>query len=382
MILHRRNTERKRLNRAIFCQKGRIIINLRLILNSSQKQLPRQGRHARFSNFKLGAYSFLAVTGVSLLLVVAVGAHKANAGVFSFLAEMLGDKQVDAQLSDSKYNSQNIALLEAPHSEKLALIGDEIAIVNNDALEYRDGIDETQNEQISVYIVRDGDTLSQIAKMFNVSVNTIIWANDIQRGSITPGQELVILPVSGVRHIVAKGETLQSIVKKHGGNLQEVVQFNDFSENVQLAVGDEVIIPDGESEVVSKPAPNAASKPSIAGYFARPTKVGRVSQHIHGKNGVDIAAPSGTPIYAAAGGKVIISRGDGSWNGGYGNYVVISHPNGTQTLYAHMSRTAISQGANVGQGQLIGYMGSTGKSTGNHLHIEVRNATNPFGKMY
>jgi murein DD-endopeptidase MepM/ murein hydrolase activator NlpD len=312
-----------------------------------------------------------------LIFVGIIGVEKAHAGVLSFLAGVLGDKEANAGSGDSRYNSQNIALLEAPHSEKLAIGGGDISIVNNEALEYAEGIDETQNDQISVYIVRDGDTLSQIAKMFSVSVNTIIWANDIARGSITPGQELIILPVSGIRHAVVKGETLQSIVKKHGGDLEEVLQFNNLSENVVLAVGDEIIIPDGEATAPTKAATSIASKPSTAGFYVRPISGGRRTQGIHGHNGIDIAASVGTPIYASAAGKVIVSRSSG-YNGGYGNYVVISHSNGTQTLYAHLNSTAVAQGVSVVQGQVIGYLGNTGRSTGPHLHFEVRGAKNPF----
>ena len=101
------------------------------------------------------------------------------------------------------------------------------------------------------------------------------------------------------------------------------------------------------------------------------------TQGIHGYNAVDLAAPFGTPIVAAASGRVIVSR-SGGWNGGYGTYVVIDHPDGTQTLYAHMSRVAVWQGAQVVAGQVIGYVGSTGRSTGPHVHFEVRGAVNPF----
>jgi murein DD-endopeptidase MepM/ murein hydrolase activator NlpD len=119
--------------------------------------------------------------------------------------------------------------------------------------------------------------------------------------------------------------------------------------------------------------------PDLPGYYIRPVYGGTISQGLHGYNGVDLAAPRGTTIVAAAGGNVIIARGSG-WNGGYGNYVVISHPNGTQTLYAHLNSVATYEGAQVEQGQLIGYSGSTGKSTGPHLHFEVRGAKNPFAK--
>lgn len=129
-----------------------------------------------------------------------------------------------------------------------------------------------------------------------------------------------------------------------------------------------------------KPKPKAAktrSLPAVSGYFGNPVPNGRLSQGVHGHNGIDIAAPSGTPIYAAAPGRVVTVRSGGGYNGGYGNYVELSHSNGTKTLYAHMSAVAVS-GGSVEKGQLIGYVGNTGKSTGYHLHFEVEGARNPF----
>jgi murein DD-endopeptidase MepM/ murein hydrolase activator NlpD len=101
------------------------------------------------------------------------------------------------------------------------------------------------------------------------------------------------------------------------------------------------------------------------------------TQGIHGYNAVDLAAAHASPVRAAAAGEVIVSKSSG-WNGGYGNYIVVRHGNGTQTLYAHLSSNVVGVGAFVAAGERIGYMGSTGRSTGTHLHFEVRGATNPF----
>lgn len=235
---------------------------------------------------------------------------------------------------------------------------------------------------ISIYTVREGDTLSEIADMFNVSINTIRWANDIRRDTgIHEGQNLVILPVSGVRHTVVSGDTLASVVKKYKGDMDEVLAFNELAAEADLSVGTVIVIPDGEivTTVQKKKSSSTARGPiaDTSGYFIRPITGGRRSQGIHGYNAVDLAAPSGTAIYAAAEGEVIISKSYG-WNGGYGNYVVIKHPNGTQTLYSHNSSNTVSVGDYVAQGEVIGYVGSTGKSTGPHVHFEVRGATNPF----
>lgn len=114
------------------------------------------------------------------------------------------------------------------------------------------------------------------------------------------------------------------------------------------------------------------------GYYSSPIPGAVLTQGLHGWNGIDLGAARGTPIRAAADGTIIIARGNGAWNGGYGNYVVITHSNGSQTLYAHMTSIAVSAGRSVFSGQVIGYVGSTGLSTGAHLHFEVRGAANPF----
>lgn len=130
------------------------------------------------------------------------------------------------------------------------------------------------------------------------------------------------------------------------------------------------------------PAAKASAKlPATSGYLSNPLNgAGRFSQGLHGNNAVDWSAPSGTPIYAAASGRVTTVKSDGGWNSGWGNYVVISHPNGGSTLYAHMSRVATS-GGSVSKGDLIGYVGMTGSATGYHLHFEVRGmGKNPFAR--
>jgi LysM repeat protein len=324
----------------------------------------------------------LFLFGITTGLLI-INSPKAHASVVSFFAGILSGNQVSGHTGPEKYNSQNLALLDASQVQKVGTGGGEVVIVDNTALEFQTEISSSayQSDQISTYVVRPGDTLSQIAKMFNVSVNTIVWANDIEGGVITPGQNLVILPVSGVRHLVKEGETLESIAKKHGGDLREILQFNNLTFDAKIAVGEEIIIPNGDATPVTpegKPKSTPAKQTSLAGYFAKPVDGPYTrSQGIHGYNGVDLAGAVGTNIVASASGKVIVSRNAG-FNGGYGNYIVISHPNGTQTLYAHLKSTAIAQGANVSKGQLIGYMGNTGRSTGPHLHFEVRGAKNPF----
>lgn len=232
--------------------------------------------------------------------------------------------------------------------------------------------------EISTYVVREGDTIGEIAEMFGVSANTIRWANDLKSNTLKVGQELVILPISGVRHTVKSGDTLQSVAKKYKADLEDVVSYNAIPEGAKLVVGDVIIIPDGVVSGVPASKPASSNQQNVAsGFYLRPIKGGLKSQGIHGHNGVDLAAPVGTPVIAAAAGKVILSR-TGGWNGGYGTYVVISHPNGTQSLYAHLAANNVSVGETVEQGQVLGTIGMTGKTTGPHVHFEIRGARNPF----
>jgi len=327
------------------------------------------------------------VFGVSIVILFPLSVQ---ANIFSFVSDLFNNS-VDI-IDKTATNSQNMALLEASLGvdPNLAKGGGEIVIVENTALLSETGPsgtvldikDQVASDQISIYVVRKGDSLSQIAKMFNVSVNTIIWANDLHKSTIKEGQTLVILPISGVRHTVVAGETLASIAKKYKGDLDEISQFNNIDSKASLAVGDVVVVPDGEMNsysygTTSSAVVKGAGGPSYSsGYYLKPVN-GRKSQGLHGYNAVDIAASTGTPIFASASGQVILSKNSG-WNGGYGNYVVIKHNNGTQTLYAHMSQDIVYVGQGVVQGQVIGYVGSTGKSTGPHIHFEVRGAKNPF----
>jgi LysM repeat protein len=253
------------------------------------------------------------------------------------------------------------------------------------------GEDEITNQnngtgEIRVYNVREGDSLSKVAEMFGVTTNTIMWANDLNKATaIQPGDTLIILPIVGVRHIVKSGDTIGTIAKKYGGQTEEIISYNQLSSAEDVSIGDTLIIPGGtvHSEpvkIATKAKPvrvSGSTSVSASGYLTHPVPGAIKTQGIHGYNAVDLAASYGTPVRAAATGEVIVSKSSG-WNGGYGQYIVIRHSNGTQTLYSHLMRNDVGVGDYVSQGEVIGGMGSTGKSTGNHLHFEVRGGTNPF----
>jgi len=237
--------------------------------------------------------------------------------------------------------------------------------------------------EITEYRVQNGDTVSSIALKFGISIDTILWENNLKSvDSIKPLQILRILPVTGVRHQVKRGETIYSIAKDYGVDAQVIIDypFNTFNddETFSLTVGQDLIIPDGikPNEIITgtrEVAKTVAPIPGVVGEgnFIWPTN-GVITQKFSWYHpAVDIANPSNPPIVAAATGTVITA----GWNaGGYGNYVIIDHGNGYWTLYGHMLNNSIlvKAGDKVVQGQRIGTMGSTGRSTGTHCHFEIR----------
>lgn len=245
------------------------------------------------------------------------------------------------------------------------------------------------NKQASIYTVREGDTLSSIAELFDVSVNTIVWANDITGETIGVGDTLIILPVSGVRHEVAEDETVSGLASRYGVTEEKILSYNKLADN-QLAVGAILDIPGGEMpEETQEQEPDQAQSVRVtnnsvtptqsaqSNYYTHPLPNSVRTQGRHGYNAVDFGAAVGSSIVASASGRVTKSVGYG-WNGGYGQFIVIQHNNGTKTLYSHLSDVIVRRGQRVVQGQVIGYVGDTGRSTGPHLHFEVRGAKNPF----
>ncbi|NCN87529.1 MAG: peptidoglycan DD-metalloendopeptidase family protein [Candidatus Pacebacteria bacterium] len=240
------------------------------------------------------------------------------------------------------------------------------------------------------HIVQEGETIEAIATRYGLESSTILWENDLGLSSkIKPGDELVILPVDGVRHKVKRGETIYSIGKKYDLNdtqVQVIVDypFNEFlnDETFELATGQYLVIPGGikpnttvataRSQAYVSYTPDAGVV-SGTGNFVWPAS-GRITQgYSFYHKAFDIANRSAGPILAADSGTVMIS----GWvdNSGYGNRVVIDHGNGYVTLYAHMSVTQVRPGQRVNRGDVVGQMGSTGRSTGTHLHFEIRSGS-------
>lgn len=332
----------------------------------------------------------------ALILPVFITPTVTHAGVISFISDLFSGQDVSAQTeSIIESDSQTMVLPEpAMNIDPVVKVDGAVIIDGGEALLSEAGPStiapeefDNSNGQISVYTVRSGDTLAEIADMFDVTTNTILWANDMTKSSsLKVGQSLVILPISGVMHTVAKGDTLNTIAKKYSGDIDEIASFNDLKSNSVLAIGDRIVIPDGQVSSSIRPSSvakttsrliSSAGGPAYDGYYMKPFIGGHKTQGLHGYNGVDYGMPIGTPLYSSAAGTVLIAKNSG-YNGGYGNYIVIQHGNSTQTVYGHMSSVSVSVGQKLVQGQLIGYSGNSGKSTGPHLHFEIRGAKNPF----
>ncbi|MBI4120269.1 MAG: peptidoglycan DD-metalloendopeptidase family protein [Parcubacteria group bacterium] len=277
--------------------------------------------------------------------------------------------------------TSEISNLETASASALVAQGPVLAVVPSG------GISEYEaDSSILTYEVEAGDSLELIAESFGISVETLVGANNFKKGvKLKPGDKISILPVDGVRHVVKRGDTLDSIAAKYKADKNRILAFNGLPDNGLIKPGDELIIPGGRHVPISpKQAPAkeipVSSLPNLTGYYGRPAG-GRITQGLHPFNAADIGGRDwcNTPLYASAAGKVVLADGQG-WNGGYGKYIKIAHDNGTITLYAHASQLLISEGQPVAKGQTIALMGSTGNSTGCHVHFEVRGARNPFAQ--
>ena len=352
--------------------------------------------------------------GIFLLLIIAAYPIPTHAGLLSGLYNFLSGTNTNAQvqvqtpapLPPLLESQQNLSISEDGVLNPTSLddiplqVTDDAALVapRNPIGVYAD----VSHDEIVVYTVKSGDSPTSIAKRFGITLNTLLWANDIRNASsIRVGDQLVILPVSGVKYQVKRGDTIESIAKKFKPKdepdvlsvVTDILQFNGLAVNEQLVAGNTIIIPDGEMSVSVLPSsisklptilPRSLGLPEYIGYFLRPIIGGRNvratknNPHgLHGYNGVDLAVDYGSVLMASAEGAVIQAKSTG-WNSGYGKYIVLSHPNGTQTLYAHLSSILVSIGQRVIQGATIGYVGSSGNSTGSHVHFEIRGAKNPF----
>ncbi len=241
----------------------------------------------------------------------------------------------------------------------------------------------TEDENgIKRYKARRGDTISTVAERFNITAETLKAANPGLRSALRVGQELVILPVPGILYEVRAGDELEEIASRYGVEAELVRDYNPDYQKAFSSGSGTVILP--YAKFVPGTAAAGTDLPVLKNYFAMPA-VGWNWGELHDANAVDIANKCGTAVGAAAEGLVIpdAALGDGTsgWNSGYGLFVLVEHPNGTKTRYAHLGSIQAKIGQYVYRGDKIGEIGNTGNThgpTGCHLHFEVYGAKNPF----
>jgi len=234
--------------------------------------------------------------------------------------------------------------------------------------------------QVLTYEVEEGDNVSTIAERYGLDTDSVVWANDKLEADpdyIVIGQKLVIPPALGVLHVVKAGDTVEELAKKYKVSAEAVYNFtpfNQFGPNGEITPGQYLMFPGGEKPyqlryVYTDKGMIAVNAPTGSGRFRWPTDGWITTKYYPGShNGIDIAGSEGQPIYAADAGVVIYAGEYGT----YGNTIIIDHGGGFTTLYAHLLAWYPKVGMPVRKGQSIGMMGSTGKSTGNHLHFEIR----------
>ena len=232
------------------------------------------------------------------------------------------------------------------------------------------------------YTIRTGDTLSSIGQEYKISIDALEYVNNLPENSVlTVGDTITIPPASGLIHKVEDGDTLASIAKKYDVPSQAIADFNYILDISKLAVGSELVIPGAKipQPVYIPPVPSftpqgpLASVPNLGDGFIWPTTTRIISQYFSWyHNGTDIAVPWSwgmPPIFASSGGTVIRAGWD-PW--GLGLHVAIDHGNGYETVYGHMSRIDVGYGQRWAKGQTIGVMGTTGRSSGPHVHFTIK----------
>ena len=233
------------------------------------------------------------------------------------------------------------------------------------------GIGEAVTYQ--TYTVRSGDSISTISRKFGLSnISTLIAVNNIENvRSLRSGQKLKIPSTDGLVYKVASGDSLNSLSVKYHVSVEEILDANDLASET-LSVGMELFIPGAKMDATQlKKAMGELFVYPITASWRLTSRFGRRADPFTGvasnHTGIDMACPTGTPIRAAMSGTVVYS----GWSNIFGNYVIINHGNGYQTLYGHMSKILAKKGQHVEQTTKIGLVGSTGYSTGPHLHFTV-----------
>lgn len=269
-------------------------------------------------------------------------------------------------------NASRSLEISSPASSQSIIVGEDV---------FKTSISQKPRDKIIDYVVVKGDTLSTIAQKFDISEDTIRWANDLGSDNIYVGDTVKILPVTGIDYKVVRGDSVYSIAKRLDTDPQKIVDFpfNDFADPQTFALveGQKLIVPDGvkpsEQPFIKRQA-YIAQGPSVFSAFGFTWPAhGIVSQFATWYHmAIDIASSIGTPIVAAGGGTVL-DVSVGTWDGGYGTSLWVDHGNGFESHYAHLGGVNVGIGDTVVAGKtVLGWIGMTGRTTGPHIHFEIR----------
>lgn len=378
--------------------------------NDSSDSLPKQTNH--MMKISLFSKSYILKTCYSFILIslIASTPTQANAGFFNDLvASVIGSNaQADVNTTTSNGTSDNFETDDSANSQNMLVLGTSSinpdtknvnnisdvnimdgGVISTDSTTMGVGLESISNGEMVTYEVQDGDTLSEIAMQYDVSINTIKWENNITGNSIKVGQKLNILPVTGVKHVIKSGDSLDKIALKYDADVEDIMVFNGVTKSDKLKAGDTLYIPNGIIKAVvpqkssTKTNNTSTSSSSVkveSGYYLRPSS-GPITSPYGSRRagfhyGIDIGASRGTKVVAAATGTIVETvsyciEGRVSCGGRYGNYIMIQHSNGTITRYAHLSKVNVEVGEQVSKGEKIGTTGNTGHSTGPHLHFQI-----------
>jgi murein DD-endopeptidase MepM/ murein hydrolase activator NlpD len=391
----------------------RLTTFLMQLFNSKKEVLSRKTPVKKAKTPKIALFYKDRIVGACFMFVfissAVVAPHTASASFFSsILGVFVGKNTSASELSEGssfeRYNSQNIPILEAnltpdlrntiSENSQMLLTGQTIEIPEDALFEY-DIEEYATTEKIVNYVVKSGDSIEKIAKTLGVSKESVSYAAALKKGQkLQVGQSLAIIPISlpkeapktpVSREVATKVETPKKAVvepkkaevspKAVAPIARTAVVEKEIVEEAPAVVASRVVeVEDAKTSEVS-----SSNKENSAGYiWPFPAGAGRVSQGLHSDQAYDFAAPIGTPIYAVNNGSVLIAKASG-YNGGYGKYIVVDFDDGRQAIFAHLNTLKASAGDTVKKGEIIGYVGNTGRSTGPHLHLGFRG---PKGNPY
>jgi len=378
-----------------------------MLYSRSMKDL-NDDSQARYKRIAKRIFSWLCSTRFSghiiVIILVALVASLASSPSLSQMYSSDPEAVDDGEYVGDEYGFDNEELLLESEEDELIEVDDDFKLLVSNRALVKPYIPITHealgpNPFVKLYVVQGGDSLGSIANAFDITPKAIKVFNNLVTDTIKPGMELRIPPVEGVSYIVKNNDTVSSLASRFDISEEDIVGENEIVDPDHLTKGTELILPGVEPTAVPTalpptPKPHIASNnnsnnsnnidtsppPRGSGRFSAPVSMGAVvqTQRYHGGHpGVDLASKGHKliPIYASDGGTVTYS----GWKGSYGNAVVINHGNGYYTLYGHMSSLFVRAGQRVSRGQAIGRMGTTGRSSGVHLHFEICTSNNCSG---